>query len=88
MACDRQSSKKYATRAGPPYKAQKCRHRIKKGNNSKMYKSKKSNDGVFRWIRVDSKKSSNKLKVVSKVRSKSSKSKKGKKHSKSNSRSK
>jgi hypothetical protein len=48
--CDMQYNKKYMSRPGPPYPAQECRNREMFGNNGKLYVSKRSANGVYRWV--------------------------------------
>lgn len=51
MTCTRQTTQKYATRPGPPFKAQSCKNQSKKGNDGENYTSKKASNGVFRWVK-------------------------------------
>lgn len=49
--CKRSFTKKYRTRPGPPFPANKpgCKNTIKLGNNGKRYVSAKKSNGVFAW---------------------------------------
>ena len=49
MTCTKQSSKKYTKRQSPPYPANECRNKIKKGNDGNKYKSVEASNGVYRW---------------------------------------
>lgn len=49
--CSRQTSKKYRIRASPPFPANLCIGRVKKGNDGKMWIS-HSYHGIGRWKRV------------------------------------
>lgn len=50
-SCQKQTSKKYASRPGPPYSANTsgCRGSRKRGNDGKMYKSVPNARGVYQW---------------------------------------
>jgi hypothetical protein len=49
--CFRQTLKKYTSRSSPPYLAQECPYKKKKGNDGRMYVSKPNNtNGMFRWV--------------------------------------
>jgi hypothetical protein len=49
--CVRQTLKKYTSRDSPPYPAQECPYKRKKGNDGRMYVSKPNNtNGMFRWV--------------------------------------
>lgn len=51
--CVRQTKKKYTSRASPPYPAQECPHKKKKGNDGRMYVSKPNDiNGIFRWVAI------------------------------------
>jgi len=50
--CVRQTKKKYTSRNSPPYPAQECPHKKKKGNDGKMYISKDNINGIFHWVLV------------------------------------
>jgi hypothetical protein len=45
---------KYAYRNSPPYPANKCHNKKKKGNDGKMYISRADKNGVFKWIAIKS----------------------------------
>jgi hypothetical protein len=49
-SCVKQSLKKYKTRNSPPYPANKCCGKTKKGNDKKMYISKKKGNSC-RWLK-------------------------------------
>ena len=53
-SCIKQSLKKYKTRNSPPYPANKCCGKIKKGNDKKMYVSKK-NGSSCKWLKTSRK---------------------------------
>ena len=44
--CVKENTKKYKTRPSPPFPANKCKGKTKKGNNGKMFKSKPDVNGV------------------------------------------
>jgi len=49
--CVRQTLKKYTSRGSPPYPAQECPNKRKKGNDGRMYVSKPNDtNGIFRWV--------------------------------------
>jgi hypothetical protein len=50
--CVRQTLKKYTSRPSPPFPAQECPHKKKKGNDGRMYVSKPDDTyGIFRWVK-------------------------------------
>jgi len=51
-SCVKSAQKKYTTRPGPPYPAQDCKWKRKRGNNKDLYKSEPNKNGVFRWKKV------------------------------------
>lgn len=48
--CGKQISKKYTSRSSPPYPANKCCGKQKKGNDGKMYISISDKNGRCRWV--------------------------------------
>lgn len=50
--CVKDDTKKYKTRPSPPFPANKCKGKTKKGNNGKMFKSKPDVNGVHKWVAV------------------------------------
>lgn len=50
--CVKDDTKKYKTRSSPPFPANKCKGKTKKGNNGKMFKSKPDVNGVHKWVAV------------------------------------
>jgi hypothetical protein len=65
MSCVKQTTKKYTGRKSPPYKANECCGKTKKGNDGLMYVSVVNVKGVCRWVKKTSiKKKSPKKKVV------------------------
>jgi hypothetical protein len=50
MACKKVNDKKYLERNSPPFHANECKEVIKKGNDGKMYISKKDKNNVYKWI--------------------------------------
>jgi hypothetical protein len=50
--CVKDNTKKYKTRLSPPFPANKCKGKTKKGNNGKMFKSKPDVNGVHKWVAV------------------------------------
>ena len=48
-SCTKQSSKKYLQRKSPAYSANSCCGQTKKGNDGKMYVSKKDKNGICKW---------------------------------------
>ena len=79
--CVKQDSKKYKSRPSPPFPANKCKGKTKKGNNGKMFKSKPDANGVHKWVAVVST-GKNKTKKATKTK-KVKKTKKTKKATKS-----
>ncbi len=47
--CTLKKTKKYKNRDSPPYSAQDCPYKKKKGNNGKIYISIPSDLGIFTW---------------------------------------
>ena len=79
--CDRQFTKKYVIRKSPAYPAQACRNTVKIGNDGHKYLSKRSCNGVYRWVLKSKSLRSKKAKKSKKVKrsknaKKSSRSKK------------
>lgn len=52
--CSKQTTKKYTSRNSPPYPANKCCGKTKKGNDKSMYKSKKSGSSC-KWSKKNGK---------------------------------
>lgn len=80
--CVKDNTKKYKTRPSPPFPANKCKGKTKKGNNGKMFKSKPDVNGVHKWVAVVSASSSStktKKTKTKKTKTKRRKSKKSKK---------
>jgi len=50
--CVKDNTKKYKSRPSPPFPANKCKGKTKKGNNGKMFKSKPDANGVHKWVAV------------------------------------
>jgi len=53
--CTRQYTKKYSTRSSPAYPANLCRDKVKKGNDGRMYKSRRSmrkGKAYYRWTKL------------------------------------
>ena len=53
--CTKQTNKKYSTRPGPPYPANLCRGKRKKGNDGRMYESTRAkNKGLayYKWTKI------------------------------------
>ncbi len=50
--CERQTDKKYISRPSPPYPANECQGDVMEGNDGNTYKSKRSSNGVYRWIPI------------------------------------
>jgi hypothetical protein len=75
--CVKDETKKYKTRPSPPFPANKCKGKTKKGNNGKMFKSKPDVNGVHKWVAVVSASASKTKKTKSKkTKTKRRKSKK------------
>jgi hypothetical protein len=47
--CKKQNTKKYALRGSPPFPANKCQGKKKKGNDGRMYKSVANKNGIHAW---------------------------------------
>jgi hypothetical protein len=54
--CVRQTTKKYIQRSSPPYPAQECPNKKMKGNDGKMYISRDSILGIWRWQPIKTRK--------------------------------
>lgn len=50
MTCKRSTLKKYKSRNSPPFPAQECKGKKKKGNDGLLYISSPSSNGVYRWV--------------------------------------
>jgi hypothetical protein len=61
MNCKRSTLKKYQSRPSPPYPAQSCKGKKKKGNDGLLYVSSPSSTGVYRWTLSSTKLSSHKV---------------------------
>ena len=59
--CEAQVTNKYLTRKSPPYPANKCCGKIKRGNDDRKYQSIPNKNGVCRWVPLNSKSSSRNL---------------------------
>ncbi len=60
MVCKIQTVKKYKERNSPPYPAQECKGKQKKGNDGKLYKSESDKRGIYRWKLISNKTKKNK----------------------------
>jgi hypothetical protein len=49
--CVKSDDKKYAKRPSPPYPANECRDQVIVGNDGKMYISKASTSGIYKWVK-------------------------------------
>jgi hypothetical protein len=58
--CERQTTNKYTSRNSPPYKANECCGKTKKGNDGQKYISKADKNGVCKWITAKPKGKENK----------------------------
>lgn len=56
MNCRRSTLKKYKSRPSPPFPAQDCKSKKKKGNDGAMYQSVADSSGVYRWRPLETKK--------------------------------
>ena len=52
VRCRKETSRKYIKRKSPSFGANKCKYKMKRGNNGLMYKSVPNKKGVFRWIKI------------------------------------
>ena len=52
MSCTKSPDKKYQSRPSPPYPANLCCGKVRKGNSGDMYLSKADKNGVCRWHKV------------------------------------
>ena len=48
--CVIQTNQKYTSRSSPPYPANKCRNKTKKGKYGNFYKSVSDKNGIYKWI--------------------------------------
>lgn len=64
MSCVIQSTKKYEKRQSPPFPANKCKNKTKKGNNGKFFKSTADKNGVYKWIALKSVNKTKKIKLT------------------------
>jgi hypothetical protein len=52
--CLKQTLKRYRTRPSPPYRAEFCRGKTRKGNDGHMYRSRSDfNFAPARWVRIN-----------------------------------
>ncbi len=49
MPCEQKHTKKYTSRASPPYPANECRGHQRMGNDGKQWVSTRASNGVYRW---------------------------------------
>ena len=47
--CHEMTTKKYTTRNSPPYPANECRGKSKRGNDGKLWHSVSASNGIYRW---------------------------------------
>lgn len=52
-SCNEQKTKKYRSRASPPYSAMDCKGLTKLGNDGSTYVSKPDKRGIYRWVITD-----------------------------------
>ena len=52
--CSRKATKKYKSRKSPPFPANKCCGKTKKGNDKKLYTAKANKAGVCTWAKGSS----------------------------------
>lgn len=52
-SCNEQKTKKYRSRASPPYSAMDCKGLTKLGNDGSTYVSKPDKRGIYRWVIAD-----------------------------------
>ena len=50
MGCVKQTDSKYLSRPSPPYHANDCKDKVLKGNDNKLYLSKRMNNNSYRWV--------------------------------------
>jgi hypothetical protein len=50
MSCERQTTKKYTSRPGPPWPAAECIGQVKRGNDERMYIARSYPSGAKRWV--------------------------------------
>lgn len=62
--CTKQTTKKYINRSSPPYPANECKNKRKKGNDKSYYDSVKASNGVYRWVKVNKTKKTKKNKKI------------------------
>ena len=54
--CVQQTTKKYKVRSSPPFPANECQGEKMKGNDGLDYVSKVDSRGIYRWVKLDGKK--------------------------------
>jgi hypothetical protein len=64
MSCVIQDTKKYTKRPSPPFPANKCKNKTKKGNNNKFFKSTADKNGVYKWFDLKSVNKTKKIKLI------------------------
>jgi len=64
MSCVIQTTKKYVKRPSPPFPANKCKNKTKKGNNNKFFKSTADKNGVYKWVSLKSVNKTKKIKLI------------------------
>jgi hypothetical protein len=80
--CVKDNTQKYKTRPSPPFPANKCKGKTKKGNNGKMFKSKPDVNGVHKWVAVVSASKANATKTTAKKTKKTTTKKRKSKNTK------
>lgn len=67
--CVEQTTKKYTERPGPPYPAQECAGTTQLGNDEQQYESVPNKNGVYRWVKIKTKKTTKKKATSTKAKS-------------------
>ena len=65
-SCVKMTTNKYSLRNSPPYPANKCKTRKKKGNDGNCYVSKPDKNGTYKWVLIDKKNKTLKNKATKK----------------------
>ena len=74
--CKKMQTKKYMNRASPPYSANKCKGKLKPGNDGIMYESVPDKNNVHKWVKAVRKSRKTSRKASRKSRKVSRKSRK------------
>ena len=65
--CIKLNKTKYVFRNSPPYSANKCKSKKKKGNDGKLYISEPDKNGIYKWVIINKNKTIKKLSNINNI---------------------